>query len=143
MLADPANSVDALRMRCIADQTPVDEETGRAYGFLKGVEHFDTNFVSRSGQVKADDAGVEGGAALARQVAGLATNEKRSLVEAAVLAEKEVARLRVDRSRANELAASELAEQTRRASTESERLRLLQQKLDDNDVALQQQARGV
>ena len=54
MLADPANSVDALQMRCIADATPVDEETGRACGFLKGVEHFSTNFVSRSDQVKAD-----------------------------------------------------------------------------------------
>ena len=53
MLADPANSVDALRMLCIADTTPVDEETGRARGFLAGVAHFSANFKSRRNEVKA------------------------------------------------------------------------------------------
>ena len=53
MLADPANSVDALQMRCIADTTPVDEETGRACGFLAGVAHFSANFKSRRDEVKA------------------------------------------------------------------------------------------
>ena len=53
MLADPANSVDALQMRCIADTTPVDEETGRACGFLAGVAHYSANFKSRRDEVKA------------------------------------------------------------------------------------------
>ena len=53
MLADPANSRDALRMRCIVDPTPVDEETGRAHGFLTGLQHFSRTFVSRRAEVKA------------------------------------------------------------------------------------------
>jgi hypothetical protein len=54
MLANPRNSRDALRMRCIADATPVDEETGRAHGFLAGLDYFTRRHVLWRDQVKVD-----------------------------------------------------------------------------------------
>ena len=53
MLANPVNSRDALQMRCIADPTPVDEETGSAHGFLAGLQHFSRTYVSEGNKVLA------------------------------------------------------------------------------------------
>ena len=55
MLVDPANSVDGLKVRCIADQTPVREEDGvwLADGFLTGAHHHAATYKTPSDLVLA------------------------------------------------------------------------------------------
>ena len=55
MLVDPANSLDGLAVRCIADPTPVREEDGvwLADGFLTGAHHHAATYKTPSDLVRA------------------------------------------------------------------------------------------